>query len=263
MKINPGTYEGDTQEIYFVKFFNDNKDKYNHFIGKFDLKPIETWLIRVTSKQFSSLSNKKVFTRSDAYLITSLDKRLSDYIKFHNGYIDENILGQEDFFYNVLPYSGISIKLNYSKKYQILKTGPLSFEKLFGSYELGAGASLFCKRQTELVKNLELIAVWGTTVEKMNDYFLHLTKKQINFETDRLNCEKIKKYSIKKISDMIDTSIVLQEKIFNGKTLYKEPYAAWYFTQGKKIKKLTYLPFRVTTGSGRSKGDYTIVLKPV
>ena len=33
--------------------------------------------------------------------------------------------------------------------------------------------------------------------------------------------------------------------------------------RGNKIEKLDYIPFCVTTGSGRSKGDFTIVLKPV
>ena len=75
-------------------------------------------------------------------------------------------------------------------------------------------------------------------------------------------CKDIKNYSCIKIKKMIDESRDLQMKIFNGITLYEEPYTAFYFYHGDKIVELTTIPFNVTTGSGRSHGDYTIVLKP-
>ena len=43
---------------------------------------------------------------------------------------------------------------------------------------------------------------------------------------------------------------------------FDEPYTAKYLIENDKIKKNHYLPFTITTGSGRSKGKYTIVLKP-
>ena len=49
---------------------------------------------------------------------------------------------------------------------------------------------------------------------------------------------------------------------FNKFGNYEEPYTAHYFMQNNNISKLGYQPFTVTTGSGRSHGDYTIVLKP-
>jgi hypothetical protein len=61
---------------------------------------------------------------------------------------------------------------------------------------------------------------------------------------------------------MIKENKNLQEKIFNGIGLYEEPYTAFYFYHGNEIEKLTTIPFSVTTGSGRSNGKYTIVLKP-
>lgn len=263
MTINFGTYEGDQQEIDFVKYFNMNKIKYEDFIDMFKVPLESIWLIRVTTKQMSSLSNKKVFTRSDAYLIKTLDSNIMKIICDSNGYLDENLLEQENIKYNYLPYSGISIKLSTSTRYQILKTGPTSFSKLFGSYELGAGASLFCMRENELVKNKELILGWNTTQEKMNNYFGFMFSHSVDFEKNKEACNSIKKYSFRKITELINNSKELQEKIFNGKSLYKEPYTAWYFTQGETLQKLEFLPFSVTTGSGRSRGDYTIVLKPV
>ena len=42
---------------------------------------------------------------------------------------------------------------------------------------------------------------------------------------------------------------------------YKEPYSANYFMQNNILKFLDYIPFHVTTGSGRSHGEYSIILK--
>jgi hypothetical protein len=54
----------------------------------------------------------------------------------------------------------------------------------------------------------------------------------------------------------------LQREIFNGEGLYKEPYSAYFFMQDYEIKKLGIIPYSITTGSGRSKGKYSLVLKP-
>ncbi|MFM1534522.1 hypothetical protein ABGF38_04860, partial [Helcococcus ovis] len=67
-----GTYTGDEEEIKFVKDFNKNKEKYSTYLSNFvsenNLEQI--WMVRVTSKQISKLSNRKVFTRADSYLIS-------------------------------------------------------------------------------------------------------------------------------------------------------------------------------------------------
>ena len=149
-----------------------------------------------------------------------------------------------------------------SDNFQILKVRPDSFYNLFGNYELGAGASLFCMRKEELVKNEPLLAGWKTTPEKMSNYFSSLTNGDLDFYKKQLVCNEIKIYSVKAIKKIIDSDRILQEKIFNGKYLYEEPYSAYYFYHGDCIEELKTLPFYVTTGSGRSHGDYTIVLKP-
>ncbi len=80
--------------------------------------------------------------------------------------------------------------------------------------------------------------------------------------TNKIICQKIKTLCIKQITDMIDNSVELQQKIFNGYPIYNEPYSAWYLFSDGKISELKYIPFVVTTGFGRSHGDFTIVLKP-
>ena len=149
-----------------------------------------------------------------------------------------------------------------SKNFQILKMGPNSFQTLFGSYELGAGASLFCMRETELEKNLDLITGWKSSIQQMTTYFHKFTNGNLNFYLNQEICKAIKNDSCAEIKRIIEESSDLQKKIFNGINLYEEPYTAFYFYHGNDLSELTTIPFTVTTGSGRSKGDYTIILKP-
>jgi hypothetical protein len=218
-------------------------------------------MIRVTTKQLSQLCGKKVFTRADCYL-ASIDSNIDELLTTNNYLLSEDILKSNHISYKQIPYSGVSIKMTTSNSFQILKVGPNSFNSLFGSYELGAGASLFCLRCTELNKNADLIRGWNTSVERMNKYFNNLTKDNTAFHLDQDICKAIKNYSCAKIKEMIESNENLQLKVFNGVSLYEEPYTAFYFFHGKDLSKLTSIPFSVTTGSGRSKGDYTIVLKP-
>lgn len=255
-----GTYDGDIDEIEFVKKFNSDKSQFKSYLLNFSQYE-NLWMVRVTTKQLSQLSGKKVFTRSDCYL-ASIDSELDDILKESNYYLSEQILNEKGIQYKKIPFSGVSIKMTTSKKFQILKTGPNSFNSLFGSYELGAGASLFCKKKNELDKNPDLITGWKTSIEDMVIYFNEFTKGNNKFYLDQQACKDIKKYSCDKIKEIINNDRDLQKKIFNGIGLYDEPYTAFYFYHGINLSELTTIPFNVTTGSGRSKGDYTIVLKP-
>lgn len=258
-----GTHTGDIEEIEFVKDFNEDKYIYKSYLDIFaDKKELDKfWMVRVTTKQPSTLSNRKVFTRSDSYLIKS-EQLSKEFVKENDYYLSEDLLNENKIEYTKISRSGISIKMANSKSYQILKLGPNSFEKLFGSYELGAGASLFCQRENELSKNETLINGWNSTVQNMTEYFKRFTNNNINFILNKDICQEIKTFSCKTISAKINSSEKLQKIIFNGEGIYKEPYSAYYFYQDNSLTKLTSIPFNVTTGSGRSRGDYKIVLKP-
>lgn len=255
-----GTYDGDKDEIRFVASFNSNKLEYRDYLAKFS-KDTKLWMVRVTTKQYSTLSGRKVFTRSDCYL-AYIPSDITELLKANDYFLSEDILAKNRIAYDKIPYSGISVKMTTSIKYQILKTGPNSFNHLFGSYELGAGASLFCTKEIELHKNPDLISGWNSTIERMTTYFKKFTNGNKGFYLNLDTCKKIKNYSCSEIKRMIEDSKDLQSKIFNGVTLYKEPYTAFYIYKGNKIEELTTIPFYVTTGSGRSHGDYSIVLKP-
>ena len=102
----------------------------------------------------------------------------------------------------------------------------------------------------------------NSTPSQMANYFYKFTKGNTNFYLNQDICKDIKIYACIEIKNLIENDKDLQKKIFNGITLYEEPYTAIYFYHGNKIEGLTTIPFNVTTGSGRSHGDYTIVLKP-
>lgn len=255
-----GTYDGDIDEIKFVAEFNSNKPEFTNYLSKFG-DSLDLWMIRVTSKQFSKLSNRKVFTRSDCYL-AQITSDITKLLEKYDYLLSEDILEKSNIQYRKIPFSGISIKMTTSNSYQILKIGPNSFNSLFGSYELGAGASLFCLKDVELNKNIDLIKGWNTSIEKMTTYFAEFTNNNNKFYLNKDICKSIKKYSCSQIAKLINTNKDLQLKVFNGVSLYEEPYTAYFFYHGDGLNELTTIPFNVTTGSGRTKGDYTIVLKP-
>lgn len=258
--INRNTYDGDLEEIESVRYINTNKILYNNYFKLLNLDINTSFVVRVSSNRFSELSKKIVKTRSDAYAITNCSQRLIDFIN-KNKYVDENILLTYKDEYTFVPQSGISIKLPDSQKYQILKLTPKSFFNLFSNFELGAGASLFCKRDNELYKNEALLSGWFTNITKMKECFLELNLSN-DFLQNKKECQEIKSFSENKIRELILTNNELKKKIFNGAGLYEEPYTAYYFYQNKTISPLNFIDFLITTGSGRSRGDYTIVLKP-
>lgn len=259
-----GTYEGDFSEkasvIYFNRYPEDSSFK--DYLKKINSTPEKTLLVRITTKQFSKLSNQKVMTRADAYAIEVLDKNLFKIAEQNEFYLDEEILQQYKGKFKIIEKSGISIKIPNSDSYQLLKLTPSSFYKLFDSYALGAGASLFCQQENELIKNKDLLNGWNTTIEEMKEYFEYIKIDEENLFTSKELCTMIKNEACHKISDRINSEIFLQEVIFNGLHIYEEPYTAHFFMQNNNISELKYLPFSITTGSGRSHGDYTIVLKP-
>lgn len=269
--MNRGTHSGDLAEIEFVKRFNSNKtdSDFDFYIKDLDIKEIDnTYMVRVTTKQHSKLSNQTVMTRADSYLIDSKDALIKDLIIGNDYYLDEDILSESDIDYSFIDYSGVSVKMSDSSKFQILKLTPESFNTLFDEYELGAGASIYCLREEEIIKNESVFAGWKTSKENViNKYKSELPDlSKLNNNIDIIEemriYKELKEFSNKKIAERINESKEIKEIVFNGYHIYEEPYSASYFYKGGKINKLNYIPFNVTTGSGRSNGIFTIVLKP-
>ena len=191
--MNRGTKQGDNQEIEFVIDFNTNKNKYKDFIKLLCQDINNVWMCRVTTKQLSKLSNQRVFTRSDCYLIETNDGQFSRLLKNNSNYISEDILHNSNILYKCIDKSGISVKMSDSNKFQILKLQPDSFYKLFNNYELGAGASIYCKKENELVKNINVLEGWKTSIPKMITFFKELGLSS-NFTNDLSKCKNIKTF---------------------------------------------------------------------
>lgn len=259
-----GTLEGDLDEMTSVIFFNRNPHSsiFEKYLKKINIDPKKILLVRVTTNQYSKLSGKVVKTRADAYAIEILDNRIYDILEENEFYLDEEILSSYKEYYRVISNSGISIKISDSSDYQIIKLTPKSFYSLFGSYELGAGASLFCNGEEEIKKNIDLIGGWNSSIEAMQEYFKIFVINQHTLTNSLDLCKQIKSHASEKIEEEIEKSVEIREKIFNGIHIYEEPYTARFFMQNNKIKELKVIPYSITTGSGRSRGIYSIVLKP-
>ena len=256
---NRGTKEGTIAEVEFVKLLNKKEQlSYWHTLA---IEPSNHYAIRVTTMKFGELNSKKVFPKADIFIAHG-EVEL-DYLKSKEYFLDEKDL--EKFSLMPIKKSGISIKRDDSKKFQIIKMGDSTFKKLFGSNILAAGASIYCRREDEFIKNNELLDGWGVEKEEFLSYFnknLDLKLTSITDKDIKKELNLIKKFSNKKIEEIILKDKKLQDFIFFGIGNFKEPFTAYWLYEKGEFKQNYIIPFSVTTGSGRSKGDYTIVLKP-
>ena len=252
--MNQGTYEGTEEEITFVKELNKNKNSnyWNILYVPFDKEKV--FAIRVIHKVFGKINQKKVLPKADLFLAYSKKTIPLRLLQKKEYYLDENDM--EKLKLKPIAHTGISVKRPDSTSYQILKISPSTFKKVFGAAELGAGASVFCKNNDELKKNDLVLIGWGTDWERFCAYF-KLKKKP-----DKLELEEIKRYSSKEIHKLIESNEKICNFVFTGTGNFEEPFIATWFYEKGELKKASKIPFIVTTGSGRSHGDFTIVIKP-
>ena len=60
----------------------------------------------------------------------------------------------------------------------------------------------------------------------------------------------------------VNNDKAISDFIFFGIGNFDEPFTAHWLYEYEKFRTNYVIPFTITTGSGRSKGIYTIVLKP-
>jgi hypothetical protein len=258
--MNKGTLEGTEEEIQFVKNMNQKNDL--NFWKILNLTPQDHYAVHCSRKIFGKINNSKILPKADVY--------------FAKGNVDAQLIKTKDFYLNEddckkleltkISTTGVSIKRIDSKKYQILKMAPSTFEKIFGSFELGAGASVYCQSKEELSKNTSVLTGWKTNWEKFILFFKfikninHLNDK--NYSAPRTTLKEIKNWSNKEISNKINQNKAISDFVFKGIGNFEEPYIATWILLKNDLQPNKATPFVVTTGSGRSKGDFTIVIKP-
>jgi hypothetical protein len=257
-----GTAEGDIEEIKVTQSINKRDTLGLEILNIMGLNKSDVYAVNVVGMVYGKLQKRKIKPKSDIFLIKS-DKITEDYLKLNQFYLKSDNSHLTDF----IPYTGISIKLSDSNRYQILKINPSTFKMLYGSCILGAGASIYCVDKKDFHKNIDVLKAWGVTMEDFVRFYSNVTKDvQSVFglsDNSIASASKIKKFSNDEIKRLSLNNKDILEYIFSGKGNFEEPYIAhWIFEKGK-FKKLEPYDFIVTTGSGRSKGDYTIVFKPV
>ncbi len=250
-----GKKEGDAQEIVCTKLLNLNIDHYSKVLNIQNNDDL--FALRVTNKKHSSIHSKKVLPKSDIIICRGLIPKKflieSDY------YLEEELI--KKFNLKLVENSGISVKLKNSKNYTITKMGISTFNKLFNDLNLGCGASIYCNSENQIYKNKNVIEAWGTDENQFLSYFRDKINSniQINYLTD---LKKIKSYSNNMIKDIILNNKNLYDSIFKGIGMFEDPFCCNYMMKDDELVEIKNVNFKITTGSGRSKGVFTIVVKP-
>jgi len=252
-----GTKEGTQEEINFVKLLNKKENLFYWDILGLNSKT--HYAVRVITQKYGFINESKIFPKADVFIVKGdIDM---DYLKNNDYFLDENDI--QKFNVSYIDKSGISIKLKDSKKYQIMKLSPSTFKKLFGSNILASGASIYSTKEMEFYKNIDILNGWEIKEKEFIDFFN--TKLNINLKSvtkDKNLLSIIKKFSNQEIKQVIEEDEKLSKFIFFGIGNFKEPFTAYWLYEEGVLKHNYIIPFNITTGSGRSKGIYTIVIKP-
>ena len=248
--------KGNQQEILYTKELNKKKKYWDKL--SYEIK--DTFAIHITAKKYAKINDAKISTKADLYFATG--KVPIEYLMKNDFYLSEDDVTK--FKLKFIPQSGVSIKLPNSNNYTITKISPSTFVKIFGDNMLGAGASIYCLKEKDFIKNKSVLKGWDIHESEFIDYFKNnLNNKVEYFSLDnRKTLELIKTYSNKEISKTIIESERISDLIFKGIGNFEEPYTAFWIIENDELKPNFYMPFNITTGSGRSKGIFTIVLKP-
>ncbi len=246
--------KGNNEEIVYTKILN-RKEKFWDVL-KYDKD--KTFAIHVINKKYGRVNEEKIQPKADVFFAKGFVS--DEYLIKNNYYLDENDF--EIFQLNSIPNSGLSIKLPNSN-YTITKISPNTFYKIFGSNILAAGSSIYCSKEEEFDKNIDVLVGWDVDENLFSNYFSEKLKIESKINLfDKKTLEIIKTYSNSKISEIILSSIEKCNLIFKGIGNFEEPFTANWIIENDILKPNYYIPFTITTGSGRSKGIYTIVLKP-
>lgn len=232
-----------------------NRDK--SYIKKICPEDFENvYAIHIVSNKYGKVNKKSISCKADFFLAKG--NLILDELLQKKYYLNENDL----FTYNLKPIenTGVSVKLDKSR-YTIFKMGATTFEKLFKNNILAAGASIYCTKDFE--KNESVLDGWNVSKEDFKSYYTNLINDCENYLFDKKILSQIKKRSNQEIKNAIESDHYLSDFIFKGIGNFEEPFTAYWLFENNELKKNYEIPFKITTGSGRSKGIFTIILKPI
>lgn len=256
---------GEKAEKRLTKNLNENKNsEYWDILGIDPTDRDRTCAIHITRHKNAKLIGRKVKPKADVVLAKGDIE--NDYVEENDYYLkegDKRILGL-----TYVEESGISVKKPGSDRYTITKMNPSTFEEVFGCTELGAGASIYCRRKKDVKKNRTVLNGWETNLDDFTEYFssvdgvAKLRKEEVELGEKKKVYRRIKKKANRKIKKKIKNNEEIKEFIFKGEHNFKEPFTAQWIYQDGELEENGMMPFKVTTGSGRSRGDFTVVIKP-
>ena len=224
---------GLNNEVEFVKKFNENNNQ--SILEKMGISTNNVLAVHLKSTIYSEYHEKKVYPKSDIFLIEKKINR--ELLVKESFYINENNKLLKDHLNNIyIPNSGISIKLN-TDKYTIHKMGPTFFNNVFKISELGAGASVYCTKNEEIIKNKDIYTAWGTSKERVQHYFNETTDCNLILD-DLEDLKIIKKFSNETIK-MIKDNESISDLIFKGNML-ETPIVQIGFMIKKGLEKLIH-----------------------
>lgn len=261
-----GTVSGTWSEYDLVYKLNKNKQQSNK-LWKLLLTELgissneDIFAVRVSGPVYSSLSERKVLPKADLYLIQG--KITHEELLDSNYWLEEENINFDRV--RVIPFSGISCKKPDSVGFTYIKLTVASYAKLFDDRLHGCGAMIFVKN-SDISHNVNILKAWGYTpemfVKEYNEKYNTAALTTSTLYSSEM-CKQIKQTSIKYIEKEIRTKAHIRKAVFKGEGLFDEPFTAQFIFSGGELETNNTLPdFSITTGSGRHKGNYTLVVKP-
>ncbi|MFI3254629.1 MAG: hypothetical protein R3Y63_09875 [Eubacteriales bacterium] len=263
VSTNTGTFFGDTQEFQLTRLMNHNK---SHPFWNIILPEVEDYsdyfLVKVENKVLSSLSGQKVNCKSDAYVIKHpLD---SKFLLQHQYTLNETRI--KDCHKFAVVDTGISIKIKDSSKFTYQKLTKESFMKAFSPYVkdveyLLIGLLLYSK-DSEVHKNEKIFSDFGCKQEQFLEWVEHYFQSLVITDFDKLAIDSLRRSCQEVTKDAISNNEALYQGIFTGLGWFESPYYISFIYKNGTLSQNYVEDFTITTGSGRSRGSYSIEIKP-
>lgn len=258
---------GINAEYELVSMLNRNRSKssplWKELRRMLDLPDRNVYAIRVSHQIHSDFLGQTVYPKSDIYLCKA---DIPEEALEAMGYaFDEDIAKEYEIDIKPIKSSGISCKIPTSNKFTYAKISATNFAKYFGDNIIGAGASIFVRGE-DIALNHKVLEGWNIT-ESQFIRFVNSVPNLPNCNSLSDLTEKglslIKTYCNVAIEYLIRNKKDIQDMIFLGKGLFDDPYfAPIIFSEGKLKSNNMPMNFAITTGSGRHKGKFTIIVKP-
>lgn len=264
---NLGTFEGDKEEFNLSKTMNKNK---GHRFWKILFEELNInennenyYIVKVSGNKESKLTGKKVKCKTDNYIIKAVINK--DNLLQWEYQITEEVL-ENIGKYKVIENSGISVKRTDSKKYTIVKLTYNTFKKAFSNYIddvdfIIVGLLIYSEKE-KLCLNKKILKDLEVDEKKLVLFY----KERFGIDGEGIvdidlviNINKIAKQIVREV---IENNKMLKRNLFSGKDWFGQPYFVNFIFKNGKLTNDIYTEYTISNGSGRSKGIYTIILKP-